>query len=132
MVDAAGNIIISNSFSGNGFATFGEDINGELYVAGINSGTIFKIIDTTLSNPDFDYSNISVIKNSTRGLFTILNATNINFFQIFDVTGKQMFSSYGNNNDEQILDLRSFSNGIYFIKMELNTGLTYQTKIYLN
>lgn len=132
MVDAAGNVIISNSFSGNGFATFGEDSNGELYVAGINSGTIFKIIDTTLSNADFDYSNISVIKNSTRGLFTILNATNINSFQIFDVTGKQMFSSFGNNNDEQILDLRSFSNGIYFIKMELNTGLTYQTKIYLN
>lgn len=132
MVDAAGNVIISNSFSGNGFATFGEDSNGELYVAGINSGTIFKIIDTTLSNADFDFSNISVIKNSTRGLFTILNATNINSFQIFDVTGKQMFSSFGNNNDEQILDLRSFSNGIYFIKMELNTGLTYQTKIYLN
>jgi glucose/arabinose dehydrogenase len=132
IVDAAGNVIISNSFSGNGFATFGEDSNGELYVAGINSGTIFKIIDTTLSNADFDYSNISVIKNSTRGLFTILNATNINSFQIFDVTGKQMFSSFGNNNDEQILDLRSFSNGIYFIKMELNTGLTYQTKIYLN
>lgn len=132
MVDAAGNVIISNSFSGNGFATFGEDSNGELYVAGINSGTIFKIIDTTLSNADFDYSNISVIKNSTRGLFTIINATNINSFQIFDVTGKQMFSSFGNNNDEQILDLRSFSNGIYFIKMELNTGLSYQTKIYLN
>ena len=132
MVDAAGNVIISNSFSGNGFATFGEDSNGELYVAGINSGTIFKIIDTTLSNADFDFSNISVIKNSTRGLFTILNATNINSFQIFDVTGKQMFSSFGNNNDEQILDLRSFSNGIYFIKMELNTVLTYQTKIYLN
>lgn len=132
IVDAASNVIISNSFSGNGFATFGEDSNGELYVAGINSGTIFKIIDTTLSNADFDYSNISVIKNSTRGLFTILNATNINSFQIFDVTGKQMFSSFGNNNDEQILDLRSFSNGIYFIKMELNTGLTYQTKIYLN
>lgn len=36
----------TNPFSGNKWVAFGEDINGELYIAGINSGTIYKIIDT--------------------------------------------------------------------------------------
>ncbi len=35
----------STVFDGNGWTTFGEDINGELYIAGINSGTIYKIVD---------------------------------------------------------------------------------------
>lgn len=34
-------------FSGNNFATFGEDAAGELYVAGLSTGTIYKIIDTS-------------------------------------------------------------------------------------
>jgi glucose/arabinose dehydrogenase len=34
-------------FSGNNFATFGEDASGELYVAGLSTGTIYKIMDTS-------------------------------------------------------------------------------------
>lgn len=36
----------SNVFGGNGWAAFGEDVNGELYIAGIASGVIYKIVDT--------------------------------------------------------------------------------------
>lgn len=39
----------SDVFGGNGWSTFGEDINGEIYIAGISSGTIYRIIDT--ANP---------------------------------------------------------------------------------
>jgi len=40
------NMAFSNVFNGNRWASFGEDINGELYIAGLGSGTVFRIIDT--------------------------------------------------------------------------------------
>ena len=39
----------SNVFSGNNWVSFGEDINGELYIAGISSGTIYKIVDADIN-----------------------------------------------------------------------------------
>jgi hypothetical protein len=39
----------SDAFEGNGWSTFGEDLNGELYIAGLSSGTVYRIIDTDIS-----------------------------------------------------------------------------------
>jgi glucose/arabinose dehydrogenase len=39
----------SNVFDGNNWVAFGEDINGELYIAGISSGTIYKIVDADIN-----------------------------------------------------------------------------------
>jgi glucose/arabinose dehydrogenase len=39
----------SEVFNGNGWVTFGEDSNGELYIAGISSGTIYKIVDANIN-----------------------------------------------------------------------------------
>jgi glucose/arabinose dehydrogenase len=47
MMTTAGTVTYSEAYIGNNFSTFGEDINGELYIAAINNGTIFKIIDTS-------------------------------------------------------------------------------------
>ncbi|MCK0109159.1 PQQ-dependent sugar dehydrogenase [Flavobacteriaceae bacterium S0825] len=44
------NMSFSDQFNGNRWVAFGEDINGELYIAGLNSGTIYRIIDTDTSN----------------------------------------------------------------------------------
>ena len=54
--DSSGNWILGDHgvFSGNRFSTFGEDRNGELYVAGVSSGKVYRIVDTgtaqTVSN----------------------------------------------------------------------------------
>ncbi|NOY46917.1 MAG: T9SS type A sorting domain-containing protein [Chlorobi bacterium] len=39
----------SDVFDGNNWVAFGEDSNGELYIAGISSGTIYKIVDADLN-----------------------------------------------------------------------------------
>ncbi len=40
------NMSFSQVFGGNNWVAFGEDSSGELYIAGISSGTIYRIIDT--------------------------------------------------------------------------------------
>jgi len=40
------NMSFSTAFNNNRWVSFGEDINGELYIAGLGSGTVFRIIDT--------------------------------------------------------------------------------------
>jgi glucose/arabinose dehydrogenase len=42
-------ISYSDVFDGNNWVAFGEDINGELYIAGISSGVIYKIIDADIN-----------------------------------------------------------------------------------
>ena len=43
--DSAGQWVVQQhgQYPGNNFTTFGEDMNGELYVAGISSGTVYKL-----------------------------------------------------------------------------------------
>jgi glucose/arabinose dehydrogenase len=41
-------------FPGNGFSTFGEDAGGQLYVAGLTSGTIFRVSDGPIGISDAD------------------------------------------------------------------------------
>jgi len=39
------NVRYHGQFGGNSFSAFGEDVNGEIYIAGIQSGIIYQIVD---------------------------------------------------------------------------------------
>ena len=59
----SGNRVVQDmgQFPGNNFSTFGEDINGRLYVAGLTSGTIYRISDSPTSvNLPVNPNNITV------------------------------------------------------------------------
>lgn len=131
MLNNSGVITTSTSFSGNNFTTFGEDINGELYIAGITSGTIYKIIDSSLSNTDFETNGFSIYPNPTKESF-VLKSTEANLgtkIDVFDVTGKLLFSKKLNENIENTISTNSMSNGIYLISIETTSGLNFRTKL---
>ena len=131
MLNSAGVITTSASFSGNNFTTFGEDINGELYIAGITSGTIYKIIDSSLSNTDFETNGFSIYPNPAKESF-VLKSTEANLgtkIDVFDVTGKLLFSKKLNENIENTISTNSMSNGIYLISIESTSGLNFRTKL---
>jgi glucose/arabinose dehydrogenase len=131
MVNSAGVITTSTSFSNNNFATFGEDINGELYVAGISSGTIYKVIDSSLSSSDFENNGFTIFPNPAKELFTIKSSTaNLaTKTSIFDISGKLLFTKELSNNSEHTIETTSLAKGIYLVSVETSNGTNYSTKL---
>jgi glucose/arabinose dehydrogenase len=131
MVNSAGVITTTTSFSGNNFVTFGEDLNGELYIAGISSGTIYKIIDSSLSSSDFETNGFSLFPNPTKESFTIKSSTaNLaTKIDVIDLTGKLLFTKQVSTNPENTITTASLSKGIYLVSVETTNGTNYTTKL---
>jgi len=83
-------ITYTPNFTGNNnFTSFGEDINGELYIT--NSNTIYKIVDSSVaSSTSFENGGFAIYPNPVKDSFTITNTNNIltKQIQIYDITGK--------------------------------------------
>lgn len=131
MLDNAGVITTTASFSGNNFVTFGEDINGELYIAGITSGTVYKIIDSSLSQSNFENNGFSLYPNPAKGFFVVKsNEANLaTKIDLFDITGKLLFSRKLTPNTENVIDTNFLSKGTYFVSVETTNGTNYETRI---
>lgn len=131
MVNSAGVITTTTSFSGNNFVTFGEDMNGELYIAGISSGTIYKIIDSSLSSSDFENNGFSLHPNPAKESFTIKSSTSnlATKIDVIDLTGKLLFTKELSANPENTIATSALSKGIYLISVETTNGTNYTTKL---
>ena len=131
MVNNAGVITTTAAFSGNNFVTFGEDINGELYIAGITSGTVYKIIDSSLSNSNFNSERFSLFPNPAKGYFVIKSAeANLaTKIALFDITGKLLFSKELTPNTENVIDTNLLAKGTYFVSVETTNGTNYDTRV---
>lgn len=131
MVNSAGVITTTTSFSGNNFVTFGEDMNGELYIAGISSGTIYKIIDSSLSSSDFENNGFSLYPNPAKESFTIKSSTSnlATKIDVIDLTGKLLFTKQVSTNPENTIATTALSKGIYLVSVETTNGTNYITKL---
>jgi glucose/arabinose dehydrogenase len=130
-IDNNGVISTSGVFANNDFATFGEDYLGELYIAGISSGTIYRIIDTSMSTSEFDKMGISLYPNPAKESFTVKSsednlATKID---LFDLTGKLLLTKKLENNPENTIATNSLSKGMYLVTLETKNGTSYTTKL---
>jgi glucose/arabinose dehydrogenase len=116
-------------FSGqSNFTSFGEDMNGELYIT--NSNTIFKIVDTSLSRSDFAKDGFAIFPNPVKNSFNInnANATEIAVLELFDIAGKLLLSKNILNNNLQNVDVSALSKGVYMIRISATDGRTYVSK----
>jgi len=84
-------------FSGNNFSTFGEDAGGQLYIAGIKSGTIYRVIGNTtgIIGNDF-FADIKIIQipfsNKIRIETGRINRPGIQI-TLSDIMGKTIFNA---------------------------------------
>ena len=133
MVDSSGTITWSTAFSGNNITTFGEDINGELYVGGA-SGKIFRTIDSSLSVTNFDKNSISFYPNPAHSeiFFKTNSGTILSEVKICDVSGKVLLTENLENKTKNSINVASLANGIYLISAKDTAGNLYQSKIIID
>ena len=122
----AGVITWTGALAGS-FTTFGEDKDGELYIA--NSSTIYKIIDSSLEIDSFSKNGLSIFPNPSKNEFTINNANQLTLTKakLFDLSGKLLLTQNIENTNS--INISNLSSGLYLVSVEDTLGNQYQTKL---
>ena len=129
MTDAAGNVTTSAAFTG-GFTTFGQDINGELYITGGN-GIISKVVDTSLNTKTFNgIGNLQIYPNPASSE-VFVKAEGLSFpasITVFDISGKLLINQ-SLHADTNSIATGTLQSGIYLVKVKDNSGADFSTKL---
>jgi glucose/arabinose dehydrogenase len=124
MMTTNGTVTFSEVFSGNNFSTFGEDNNGELYVAAINNGSVFKITDTSLAINTFDKTQFVIYPNPAKSEI-IVQKSNKNYpteVTLFNLEGKMLFRQKTENKTVNIVKTDNLSQGFYIVTVKNEQG----------
>jgi hypothetical protein len=78
-------------------------------------------VNLALSSDSFDVTSFKMYPNPVSNVLTISNLEEIQNVTIYDITGKEMMNSNLNVFESQ-LDLSSFSNGLYLVKVSVNNN----------
>ena len=101
-------------FTGNGFTTFGEDNQNQLYAAAAN-GKIFKVKSTNLAVSDIDKSTIQISPIPAKDFIYIKNISEKNMtIEILDLSGRLIQESKVADNDQSI-DVSTLRSGNYIL-----------------
>ena len=121
-------------FTGN-WSTFGEDSNGELFIANIN-GTIFKLTDALLSIEEDQFNSISIFPNPAEDQFQV-DFTNSNTaasteINIYDIQGKVIKMIKRNTEVIQTIRIDDIISGLYILQIESDGGQQFIKKLIIN
>lgn len=123
-------------FSGGNWTAFGEDVNGELYVAGINTGNIYKLVDPSLTIGDENSWNLKIYpipaSNTLTFDFSLYSPSQIEHVEIVDISGKLINKTYLTNETIQKMDVSAITDGYYFLKFKTRSSETFVKKIIIN
>lgn len=128
-VNSSGTLAWTTNLSMGNVTTFGEDVNGELYVNG--GGTIYKIVDSSLGADDFARHGMKLYPNPTDGE-VFLEAPNLLYpaqFRIYESTGKVLLDQRIEDTVGSHFAMGDLARGVYMVRVEDNAGNTYNTKL---
>ncbi len=131
MLNDAMEITYTNAFEGEFFTTFGEDVNGEIYIAGSVSGNVHRIIDTELSTPTFIGASFSIYPNPATDLLTIETASNITATDatIYDMSGKRLLYYSLDAAKQNTFSIGELPSGLYLIQVRTINGTVSSHKL---
>ena len=122
-------IVWTTAFTSLNATTFGQDVNGEIYISG--GSVIYKIRDTTpLSNSSFDKDKFEIYPNPASGE-VFIKTNGLQFpgsVTIVDITGKtvQQQTVTSETNSISIADLQT---GLYIVSIKDQNGLSISSKL---
>lgn len=132
-VDSVNNLVNHGDFGGT-WVSFGEDINGEVYIADI-SGSIYKIIGGEIFDTnDFETSEVALIPNPASDSLNIKSSNNtiIKSVIIFDLKGSTVLAKDNINISEKIISINSLQAGVYMVKVTSENGSSIIKKLIVN
>ncbi|MDD4971790.1 MAG: PQQ-dependent sugar dehydrogenase [Paludibacter sp.] len=121
----AGNWVVQDygQYTGNNFSTFGEDYLGQLYVAGLTSGIIFRISSNTTGITEHQNTpNLKVIYLPGNGMVRVETDRNDGAemqLTVFDTMGVS-FLKVATHQSNFNIDISSLPKGIYFLNIVLD------------
>lgn len=120
----------TSAYSGNGFSSFGQNAQKELYVAALNSGKIFKITTGTLSTHENNLSEaIKIYPNpASKEIFISGIQDKKVTAEIISTDGRKVLETDRITNEKGI-DISGIIPGIYFINLKSGKYKSYSQKI---
>lgn len=115
----------SEAFEGNNWTTFGEDVNGELYIGDISSGSIYKIKDATLGIDKPDLSHITLFPNPVKDELTIDFGTSnnrISQVSVYNIQGQQIKTSITFDDNSSKISTHNMAKGMYIMEIFNENG----------
>jgi glucose/arabinose dehydrogenase len=128
-VDQDGNMIDHGNFPGT-WTTFGEDVEGEVYI-GDHSGSIYKIEGgVILYTPDAKEYLISLIPNpASDSLYISVKGQTMNSISIMDLRGRQVIELKNMIVTEKMIPINNLSKGVYLVSITSGNGSRYVKKL---
>lgn len=94
----------------------------DIYIVEYSGGKVSKFTDHLLSTHTIvDNRNFSLFPNPSSGMITISGIGNNQNYTIFNILGERI--SDGTISNGESIDIRSFLNGIYFLKLETGKSI---------
>jgi len=126
-----GEMSFSVNYTGNSFSTFGEDISGELYIASLNNGTVYKITDVSLGAETFQKMPFVIYPNPTKSEIYIQRSDDEypKEVSIFDMGGRQILKVRTEDKQTNIIKTSNLSSGFYIITLKSNLGHFYTQRL---
>ena len=117
--------------SGNNFTSFGEDINGEVYVMGRSSGVLYKISDATAGINGFSTTAFSIYPNPSKDFLNVKSSgtTTAATATIFDLTGKQVGAVTFQPTELNTVQTSHLPTGFYVLNIIDSNGTVYIQKL---
>lgn len=112
-------LTFEDQFNG-GFSAFAEDINGELFVVGLNSGTISRIVDANLSVEEENFRAVKMYPNPSDDVLNFdATGTSIQIRSItfYNILGNKIKSISGLSNQNITISTKDLASGVYLIEI---------------
>ena len=121
-------------FAGKNWVTFGEDINGEIYIADIGAGILYKIKDSTLSLDDPVGTGFKMYPNpvNDRITFEFNNVTLPEMITFYDIQGRVIKNIEQFSQDIFTVSVQNFTKGVYLIEISAVDGKKMSKKLIIN
>lgn len=105
------------------YVTFGGDLGGKVKATNgdVSVGSTVAVpvkLTAALGVNDTEFENVSIYPNPSSGLFSIKGLKNIKSVNVFDVTGKNIYSK----KNTSLVDLSGKHKGLYFLQIETESA----------